>query len=134
MVAPFDVILTDVDVVVPDLIYMSRSTFDAIVGERNARGAPDLAIEVLSPSTRRRDEILKRRLYERTGVGEYWTVDPKIEAVKVYRALGGRLAKGAELSLESNDVLVSSLLPEFTLPLAEVFRLSSRRALIRRQG
>ena len=75
---------------------MSRSTFDAIVGERNARGAPDLAIEVLSPSTRRRDEILKRRLYERTGVGEYWTVDPKIEAVKVYRALGGRLAKGAE--------------------------------------
>ena len=74
MVAPFDVILTDVDVVVPDLIYMSRSTFDAIVGERNARGAPDLAIEVLSPSTRRRDEILKRRLYERTGVGESWTV------------------------------------------------------------
>ena len=56
-------------------------------------------------------------------MGEYWTVDPKIEAVKVYRALGGRLAKGAELSLESNDVLVSSLLPEFTLPLAEVFRL-----------
>ena len=123
MLAPFDVVLTDVDVVEPDLIYLSKSVFDEIVGERNARGAPDLAVEVLSPSTRRRDEIIKRKLYERTGVGEYWVVDPELEAVKVYRAAGGRFVKEADISLESKDVLTSPLFPELNLALSQIFRL-----------
>jgi Uma2 family endonuclease len=111
MLAPFDIVLTDFDVVEPDLIYFSKLRFDEIVGERNARGAPDVAVEVLSPSTRRRDEVIKRRLYERTGVGEYWVVDPELETVKVYRAAQGRLVEQPELSLESNDLLASPHFP-----------------------
>jgi Uma2 family endonuclease len=123
MLAPFDIVLTDFDVVEPDLIYFSKPRFDEIVGERNARGAPDMAVEVLSPSTRRRDEITKRRLYERTGVREYWVVDPELETVKLYRAAEGRLVKEPELSLEASDVLASPLFPDMNLPLSEIFRL-----------
>ena len=101
MLAPFDVVFSQYDVVEPDLIYFSRERFKAVVGEKNAAGAPDLAIEVLSPSSRRRDEVLKRRLYERTSVPEYWIVDPDLEAVKVYRLIEGRYEKSAELSLET---------------------------------
>jgi Uma2 family endonuclease len=52
----------------------------------HVRGVPELVIEIGSPGTRRRDETIKRRLYERAGVSEYWVVDPEIDAICVYRA------------------------------------------------
>ena len=70
-VAPLDVVFTKHDVVEPDVLFFTPEGFKAHVGKRNAEGPPDLAVEVLSPSTRRRDEMIKRRLYERMGVGEY---------------------------------------------------------------
>ena len=94
-----------------------------MVGEKNAQGPPNLAIEILSPSTRRRDEVLKRRLYERTGVNEYWVVDPRLETVKVHRLVEGKYQKAAELSLEDDAVLTTPLLPDLSLPLREIFAL-----------
>jgi Uma2 family endonuclease len=44
------------------------------------RGVPELMVEIGSPSTRRRDETIKRHLYERTGVTEYWVLDPELES------------------------------------------------------
>jgi Uma2 family endonuclease len=123
MLAPFDIVFSQYDVVEPDLIYFSRERFKALVGEKNATGAPDLAIEVLSPSSRRRDEVLKRRLYERTGVQEYWVVDPDLEAVKVYRLVDGRYVRAAELSSEQGDSLSTPLLADFSMALASVFEL-----------
>lgn len=123
MLAPFDVVFSQHDVVGPDLIYFSQQRFKAVVGEKNASGAPDLAIEVLSPFSRRRDEVLKRRLYERTGVQEYWVVDPDLEAVKVYRLVDGRYVRAAELSSEQGDSLTTPLLPDFVMRLAAVFEL-----------
>jgi Uma2 family endonuclease len=123
MLAPFDVVFSQYDVVEPDLIYFSRERFKTVVGEKNASGAPDIAIEVLSPSSRRRDEILKRRLYERTGVPEYWIVDPDLEAVKIYRLVEGRYEKSAELSLEQGDSLSTPVLPGFSIILTAVFEL-----------
>ena len=51
----------------------------------HVRGVPDLVIEIASPSTRKRDETIKRRLYEREVVSEYWVVDPELDVVRVYR-------------------------------------------------
>ena len=76
MLSPFDIVLSQYDVVEPDLIYFSSRTFDEIVDDRNAHGPPDLAVEILSPSTRRRDEGIKRKLYQRMGVGEDRVLDP----------------------------------------------------------
>jgi Uma2 family endonuclease len=123
MLAPFDIVLSRFDVVEPDLIYCSMERFRAIVGEKNALGAPDLAVEVVSPWSRRRDEVTKRRLYERWGVGEYWVVDPDLERLKAYRRDGQTFQKAGELSVERSDSLTTPLLPGLSLPLTSIFEL-----------
>ena len=79
-------------------------------------------IEVGSPGTRRRDETIKRRLYERSDVSEYWIVDPELEVVRVYQREGQGFGRPRERSREAGDVLESALFPSFTLPLDTVFR------------
>jgi Uma2 family endonuclease len=72
----------------PDILFVSRGRLE-IVSEDWIRGAPDLVIEILSPATAERDRGLKRKLYERHGVGEYWIVDPDAEEVEVWRFAAG---------------------------------------------
>jgi Uma2 family endonuclease len=120
--APFDVVFTDFDVVEPDLLYISNERRRGIVTPKHVRGAPELVIEIGSPGTRRRDETIKRRLYERTGVSEYWFVDPEIDVVRVYRRAGDGFARALELAHEAGDVLTTPLLPALELPLARIFK------------
>ena len=69
--APFDVVFSAFDVVEPDLLYMSHERATQILTEANVQGVPELVVEIASKSTRKRDETIKRRLYQRTGVAEY---------------------------------------------------------------
>ena len=78
-------------------------------------------IEIASKGTRKRDETIKRRLYERVGVTEYWIVDPEIDAVRVFRREGDRFSTPLELAREAGDVLTTPLLPGLEIPLARVF-------------
>ena len=120
--SPLDVIFSDFDVVEPDLLYVSHERDEALTGT-HVRGVPELVIEVASKGTRRRDETVKRRLYERVGVSECWIADPEIDAVRVYRrSADGRFARPMELSREAGDVLSTPLLPGLLLPLARIFR------------
>jgi Uma2 family endonuclease len=119
--APLDVIFSKFDVVEPDVLYVSSERAKEIFGQW-VHGAPDLVVEVGSPSTRKRDETIKRRLYERWGVPEYWVVDPELDVVRVYRREGDRFERPLELSLEANDVLTTPLLPGLEMPLAQVFK------------
>jgi Uma2 family endonuclease len=119
--APLDVVLSTFDVVEPDLIYVSRERA-SVLTRKNIQGAPDLAVEILSPGTRKTDEVTKRRAYERCGIREYWVVDPDLDLVKVYRLTGGKFERVAELSSEGDDVLTTPLLPELRISLRALFR------------
>jgi Uma2 family endonuclease len=121
--APFDVVFSDFDVVEPDLLYITAARRRDILTKQHVRGAPDLVIEVASPGTRRRDETIKRRLYERDGVAEYWVVDPDLEVVRIYRREDRGFGRPHELSREAGDVLESPLFPDLTLPLDAIFRI-----------
>jgi Uma2 family endonuclease len=120
--APFDVVFSRFDVVEPDLLYMSNARAKEVLTAANVQGVPELVIEIGSPSTRRRDETIKRRLYERSGVSEYWIVDPDDSVIRVYRRDGDRFGRVDELTLEAGDVLTTALLPGLDIPLVRVFR------------
>ena len=118
--SPLDVVFSDIDVVEPDLLFVSRARTD-VVTTKNIQGAPDLVVEVGSPGTRRRDEKIKHRLYERSGVTEYWVVDPDLDLIKVYVLVEGRYGAPRELTLDKGDVLTTPLLPGLALPLTRIF-------------
>ena len=86
--SPLDVVFTRFDVVEPDLLYCSNERASQILTRQNVQGVPELVVEIASPGTRKRDETIKRRLYEREGVSEYWIVDPETDVVRVYRREG----------------------------------------------
>ena len=92
----------------------------AVITEKNIQGAPDLVVEILSRGTRKRDETVKRALYERGDVQEYWLVDPARDAVKVFRRTAGAFVCAVELQAE-DDTLTTPLLPDFSVTLAEIF-------------
>lgn len=118
--SPIDIVLAEDVVLQPDVIFI-RTERLSIVGEKNIHGAPNLVVEVLSDSTRRRDEIVKRKLYERFGVDEYWIVDPTIESVKIYRRTGESFVRALEISTETGGTITSPLLPGFALDVNVVF-------------
>ena len=120
LAAPSDVILSDENVVQPDLLFVSTARA-SIVTEDNIRGAPDLVVEIISETTRKKDEVTKRKLYERFGVQEYWVVDPELEIVKIFKLAQQRYGRAIELSKETNDVLTTELLTGFRLSVSEIF-------------
>lgn len=86
------------------------------------RGVPDLAVEILSPATARRDRGKKRQLYERAGVREHWIIDPDRGRVTVHRLEDGRYDGGSWLSRKNGDALATALAPGWSLPLAHFLR------------
>ena len=87
--APLDVQLGEHDIVEPDLVFIARERL-GIVERTRVIGVPDLLVEILSPSTRARDEVLKARLYAEAGVREYWIVDPDERTLRLYAPEGGQ--------------------------------------------
>ena len=124
-VAPLDIRLPrgneaddDIDTVVqPDIMVVcDRTKLD----DRGCRGAPDWVIEVLSPSTASHDQILKRALYERHGVREFWLIHPVDLIVTVYHLVDG--AYGRPDIYELKDTLPCGILPEVVIDWARVVR------------
>ena len=119
--APMDVIFTKWDVVEPDVLVVTGDQANILTPD-NVQGPPALVVEILSPSTRRRDEQIKRRLFERGGVREYWIVDPRRQIVAVFRrGADGSFPRVAELTHVDRDVLTTPLMPGLSLALTELF-------------
>ena len=119
LLAPCDVFLSDTNVVQPDLLFVSRQREHLLSDGEKVRGAPDLVVEILSPSTADKDRGSKRELYGRHGVAEYWLVDPIGETVSIHRQRGGVLAAADTFS--RGQTLRSRLLAGLELRLDDVF-------------
>jgi Uma2 family endonuclease len=120
--APLDIVLGQGDersVVQPDILFISNARA-SIVTDPEIVGAPDLLIEVLSPSSVKRDRSLKMSLYARSGVREYWIVDPKLQCIEVF-SLGTR-GPSVSSTYRLGDRLESAVVAGFEGPLTEVFR------------
>jgi Uma2 family endonuclease len=119
--SPLDVIFTKWDIVEPDLLFVAADQQD-ILTDKNVQGPPALVIEIASPGTRKRDEGIKQRLFDRGGVREYWLVDPDRRRVRVWRRQpDGSFARVADLSREQNDIITTPLLPQLTISLVQLF-------------
>ena len=101
----------------PDIVFVSKARQHILVKE-GIRGAPDLVVEILSPGTAERDRTIKRKLYQRQGVAQYWVVDPEAECVEVWD-----FAAGAVEPQRYTDTLPVSLgaRPLGEVRLAEIF-------------
>jgi Uma2 family endonuclease len=112
--APLDVILGEHDV----LLFVLNEHRDIL--QDWVRGAPDLVIEILSPTTAARDRGIKLKAYARYGVGEYWIVDPTAQVIEVYRLT----AEGFHLAVTcvKDKTVETPLLPGFSLAVAAIFK------------
>ncbi len=119
--APLDVVLGEPgmeQVVQPDILYVSKAR-RRIIQEDEIRGAPDLVVEVLSPTTAEKDRAYKRTLYARHGVKEYWIVEPELQTIEVLQ-LKERGYQRVGL-YHRGERLKSPLLAGLEIPLDEVF-------------
>ena len=115
-VAPTDVVLSEYDVVQPDLLVVCDPEQ---IKETHIEGAPAMVVEILSPATRSRDRVQKTRLYARAGIKEYWIVSPDDAAVELFLLNNGKYT--LELSAEFHETLVSPSFPGLEIPLCDIF-------------
>jgi Uma2 family endonuclease len=115
--APYDVKFADDSIVQPDLLVVLRE-HSAKFTEKAVHGAPDLVVEIVSPSTGRRDLVIKRDLYARYGVPEYWLVDPDARTITIYAdPHQGRYRDERTAS----ELIASVIVPGLSVDLAELF-------------
>ena len=116
--APMDVVLSDRDVVQPDLLFIATEHLGIVTAE-NVQGAPDLVVEVISEGSRCRDALTKRHIYERYGLRFYWLVDPEEETVRVFELQDG--AYGEPTTLRAGQPLTCPLFPGITEDVGKLF-------------
>jgi len=121
--APLDVRLGRDTALQPDLIFISN-TRAGIILENWIEGAPDLAVEVSSPSTATYDRATKLPVYAESGVSEYWLIDSQAKTVEVLKLQGKKYF--VEATLAGDQVLTSDLFPGWQLPLHDLFDFRGR--------
>lgn len=118
--APLDVILTETTVVQPDISVICDSSK---INSKGCEGAPDLIVEILSPTTAKKDLSQKFNLYEKSGVKEYWIVHPHEMTLFVYQLKRGKLQLAGQYAGE--DEVTPRLFPELIIDLKVVFGIRS---------
>jgi len=121
VIAPSDVFLDDINVFQPDLYYVRNENRHVLVDE-GVKGAPDLVVEIMSPSTSSRDRNEKRRIYARAGVEEMWIIDPDARHLEVHP-----LAKGLNASptvIREPEPFSPALFPGLTIETTRLFKRS----------
>lgn len=119
LAAPTDVILAEDIVIQPDLLYVAENRKGIVNPEGGIHGTPDLVVEILSPSTAERDRQVKRKLYAKYGVREYWMIDPPSKTAEVLTLSQGLLETWQVFP--DGTTLTSPLLPGLVITVAELF-------------
>ena len=88
--APIDIVFNDTNVLQPDVVVFSAARRHHVLLDRPIQAPPDVAVEVLSPSTAVNDRGRKLTMFERFGVAEYWMLDPAAELIEMRRLSDGR--------------------------------------------
>jgi len=120
--APFDVLFSEEDIVQPDIIFVSNEN-RKIITKDNIKGTPDLLIEILSPGTSKRDLGIKKKLYAKNGVREYWIVDPAQETIEVLNLKEGE-SRGKSYNtgvIGQTSRLSSLVIQGFDIDIKEIF-------------
>ncbi len=117
--APCDVLLSNNNVVQPDLLFVSRQREHLLRDGQKVQGPPDLVVEIVSPSSEMQDQGTKRALYGKHGVNEYWLVDPVAETIQIHRLQGEILIPTRTFGRE--ETLRSPLLVGLELRLDDIF-------------
>ena len=113
--APIDLQFSEHDVVQPDIIVVLKD--NKIITHSKINGSPDLVVEILSPSTSKRDKGLKKELYEQNGVPEYWVVDPDEQAVRKFTLSGNSYDEPQRFT----DSITFDGLPNVSVDLTQVW-------------
>ena len=113
--APVDVQLGESDIVQPDIVVVLKG--NRIITPSKVKGAPDHVIEIISPSTQSNDRGLKKSLFEKSGVKEYWIVDPFDHAVEQFVLSG----EGYHLREHAENCVPVSYLPDVAVDLTKVW-------------
>jgi len=118
--APVDVVLSENNAPQPDLFFIKKDRLKIIdEAEGVVMGAPDLAVEIISPGSVRRDRVVKKELYEQFGIAEYWLVDPQNASIEVYILENEHYQ--LHLLADKGDTVSSKLLEGFTFDTGEIF-------------
>ena len=117
------IIFSDIDAVIPDMVFIRRERLPEVIDGDRIVAAPDLVVEILSPGpdNRRRDRIVKRQLYAKFGVKEYWIIDLENKQVETFVLKERSLESWSTLGL--NDIIRSPILAEFEAPVSAIFSL-----------
>ena len=114
--APFEVHLPTGDVVEPDLFFLSRERWPLRRGT-HVEGAPDLIMEIVSGSSRRHDLVVKREIYQTSGVLEYWIIDLRMKSIDALSLQNGCY----ESILQEGSIVRSRLFPLFEVNVESFF-------------
>lgn len=118
--SPTDVFLDDKNIFQPDLLFLSKENKD-LISNRGIEGAPDLIIEVLSPSNAYLDRNIKKDIYFEKGVKEYWIVDLANQTLEIY-TLSQEDKRKPHLYLVKEGNVTSTIIPKLKFDIAEVFK------------
>ncbi len=128
-IAPTDVVFDEYNIVQPDVLVVCDQNK---ITDANIQGAPELVVEVLSPSNSTREKRLKRELYQRFGVKEYLLVDPVADMVERYLLRDSEYGRSDIFAWHEQMPLVA--IPELTLPLWEIFERDLAELNVVREG
>jgi Uma2 family endonuclease len=118
IVSPIDVYFSETDTYQPDIIFILKDRLN-IIGEKKIEGPPDLIVEILSPATAYYDLRSKKDIYEKSGVKEYWIVDPIQKSIEIFLNRNGRYE--AVSTAKDGGTIMSNLLKGLSINLHEIF-------------